>query len=122
MKKVRLFQKEKYLATPKILLTTSDYLPQLGGLTSYTLNLEKCLNKLDLQYDVHHWKSGKKLRLPLSEYTHIFNVHYMGGYFLRPDFQKQKVINFIHGSEILFYSNNYVKKIIKNVLKKNQMN
>ena len=93
--------------TFKVLLTTPDYLPKLGGLTTYTLQVEKALKKLDLHYELLVWNSLSDLKKKTSDkkkgdYDYILNVHYQAGYFLKHIGAKQ--VNFIHGSEILFYS------------------
>lgn len=107
------------MATPKILLTTSDYLPLLGGLTSYTLNIENCLKTNNIKYDLWHWRSSDDRKPDFNQYDIIFNVHYMGGLKLVGKINKKaKVVNFIHGSEILFTSPNPIKKIVKKFLKK----
>lgn len=109
----------EFVATPKILITTSDYLPLLGGLTSYTLNIESCLKANNIKYDLWHWRSTESRIPDFKQYDVILNVHYMGGLRLVNKISEQaKVINFIHGSEILFTSPNPIKKLAKKILKK----
>ncbi len=98
-----------------ILLTTSDYFPQLGGLSTFTANLEKVFKELNLDYEVFHWKKFSDIKKisnkDLTKYSLIVNVHSHVG--LNSLFQHNKVVNFIHGSEALFTSPNIIKKIIK---------
>lgn len=106
----------------KALLTTSDYLPQLGGLTSFTLNLEASLKSIGFNYDLLHWRSSEKKIIDINKYDIVFNVHYLGGY-LNPEIRKHsKVVNFIHGSEILFTSPSIFKRVVKKILRKPQLN
>lgn len=104
-----------------ILITTPDYLPQVGGLTTFTLNLEKCLKELNIEYKVFHWKSVNELfSLDLNQFkeiTTVINVHFMFAAITK--FKVSQSINFIHGSEILFYSPNWLKNIFKKI-KKNE--
>ena len=50
----------------KVLITTSDYLPNLGGLTSYTCNVESSLRELGISYELFHWR-GKIKRVLISQ-------------------------------------------------------
>lgn len=98
-----------------ILLTTSDYLPQLGGLSTFTANIEMVLKSLKLEYKLFHWKNYKEIQdfseTELSQYSLIINIH--------PQFSwlssshQEKMINFIHGSEILMTSPSLIKRLYK---------
>ena len=106
----------------KVLITTSDYLPNLGGLTSYTCNIESSLRELGISYELFHWRGKNKKSPDFSKFAIIFNVHYLGGYLNNEIKRHPRVVNFVHGSEILFYSSNILKRIVKRFLKKQQLN
>ena len=102
-----------------ILVTTSDYFPQLGGLSTFTTNIEKSLKDLGLAYELFHWKSFEQIRetnFNFDRFSLIINIH--------PQFAwasntgHEKMINFIHGSEILMTSPNLLKRVYKKVFKK----
>jgi len=102
-----------------VLITTPDYLPRLGGLSTFTIQLEKILKNLNIAYDLYVWHdvtSLKRESLDLGYYETVFNVQCIGASFL--NYKSDKVINFIHGSEILFYSPNIIKRLMKSMLKK----
>ncbi len=103
-----------------ILLTTPDYLPKLGGLSSHTLNVEKVLKKIGLKYDLFHWKSYEDVlkfdRERLKSYEFIINIH--SGFHMYMPQCDVKVVNFINGAEILFYSDHPVKQLLKLLTKK----
>lgn len=104
-----------------ILVTTSDYYPKLGGLSTFTKNIEKVLSELGLEYEIFHWKNRQDIQKISSEkiqsYSHVINIH--------PQFCWEhtvfhhKMINFIHGSEGLMTSPNIVKRLVKLFKKKN---
>lgn len=104
----------------KILLTTSDFFPMIGGLTTFTQGLLTILNSMKYQVDLFHWKSISDIKsyssAKLNEYDFIINVHVMFSWYA-PSHQ-EKMINFIHGSEILFTSPNMIKRIFKKIFKK----
>lgn len=99
----------------KIKLTTPDYLPVMGGLTTYTLCLENILNKLKLDFDLIHWKKRSSIASVKCDNSIVINVNYLFG-FLNKSKNVQN-INFIHGSEILFYSQNIFLRILKRAFK-----
>lgn len=105
----------------KVLITTPDYLPKLGGLTTYTLQLQSMLQNIaGIECDVFHWQNlnkVKKLKSIAAEYEYIFHVNYTAGYI--SGVQKAKQINIVHGSEILFYSPNILKRIYKRLFRRN---
>lgn len=110
-------------SSPNVLITTPDYFPKLGGLTTFTSNVEKTLNQIGCKYDLLVWKSVGDLRYKarkVNEYEFIINIHFMAGYFLG-HLSKAKQINICHGSEILFYSPNVIKKMIKKILRKKML-
>ena len=105
----------------RILLTTPDYPPKLGGLATFTLNIEKSLQDLDIEYDLFVWSDITEIRKKRFEvkYDLVINIHFMGGYYLHLNGVRQ--INFVHGSEVLFYSPQWPKRLIKKMLKKNML-
>lgn len=103
-----------------ILVTTSDYFPSLGGLTTFANNIVKVLESLEIEFELFHWKSVNDIQNypweSLKRYQLILNIHPMFCW-LAPTGHSQ-MINFIHGSEILMTSPNLLKKIYKNWMKK----
>ncbi len=98
----------------KIILTTSDYPPQLGGLSTFSVNVEKVLNSMGYQVEIFHWKKLLDIKkIKLDETGYVVNINPMVSKMI--NFEKQ--INFFHGSEILFYSPVFWKRIVKRVLK-----
>lgn len=102
-----------------ILITTSDYLPKLGGLTTFTRNVETVLQELNIPYELFHWNSPNDIlnfkTNTLDKYDYIINIHSLFCWLL-PSHQHQhhrKMINFIHGSEILMTSPNILKRLFK---------
>ncbi len=102
-----------------LLLTTPDYLPKLGGLSSHTLNVEKVLKEIGVEYELFHWKNYKDIitfpKESLSKFDYILNIH--SGFHMYMPESKAKVINFVNGAEILFYSPNLLKHLVKQVLR-----
>lgn len=107
-----------------ILITTPDYLPQIGGLTTATLCLEKVLKNLGKEYRLFHWKNTQELfQFQSKDYQDIelvINIHFLFSAITK--FKIQNSINFINGSEILFTSSNPLKKIFKQFKKKEYLN
>lgn len=103
-----------------LLLTTPDYLPKHGGLTTHTLNVEKVLKRLGIKYELFHWKSYQDIfKFPperLASYDRILNIH--SGFHMHMPSCQAKVINFVNGAEILFYSPNPLKRFVKQVLRR----
>jgi len=101
----------------KVLLSTPDYPPKIGGLTTFTLNIENALKELNIPYEIFHWKSLKdisKFKMGLEGYHTIINTHYMFGFLLYKRFYKDyRFINFVHGSEVTFKSPNKIKSFLK---------
>lgn len=101
-----------------ILLTTSDYFPKLGGLSTFTKNIENVLSELKLEYELFHWNSYKDIEQysgDLSKYQLIINIHPQFSWLSHS--HHEKMINFIHGSEILMTSPSFIKKIYKRINK-----
>ena len=112
-----IIRKKKTMQPKRVLVTTSDYLPQFGGLTTYTLNLVKALEQIGFETEVFHWKNIgdiKGYRIS-DDIDLVFNVHMMASYFGTWD--KKLNVNIIHGSEILFYSPNPFKRLYKRLFK-----
>jgi len=102
-----------------LLLTTPDYLPKLGGLSSHTLNVEKVLKELGIEYELFHWKNYRDIisypKEKLQKFDYILNIH--SGFHMYMPASNAKVINFVNGAEILFYSPNFLKRIVKKITK-----
>lgn len=102
-----------------ILITTPDYLPQIGGLTTATLHLEQVLKNLGKEYRLLHWKNSQELFNFKSENYQdidlVINIHFL--FSVVTKFKIEQTINFINGSEILFTSSNPFKKIFKLIKK-----
>jgi glycosyltransferase involved in cell wall biosynthesis len=106
----------------KVLLTTPDYPPKLGGLSTFTLNIEKVLDHLSIAYDRLVWGHVgelKKMRDDSYSYEWAIHIHFMAGHFL--PFRIKNHLNFIHGSEILFTSPNPFKHLVKKLLRKKML-
>ncbi|GAB4020672.1 MAG: hypothetical protein Fur0010_23480 [Bdellovibrio sp.] len=99
-----------------ILLTTPDYPPKRGGLSTFTLNIEKSLRSL-ANVDILVWNSINDLKnyQYRDNYDFVIHVHFMGGYFYRGPLAKQ--INFVHGSEIAMTSPVLIKRMAKKILR-----
>lgn len=98
-----------------ILVTTSDYYPQLGGLATFTVNMEKILKDFNLEYEVFHWKKFQEInqfdQSKLSKFSLIINIH--SQFCWQSGIYHPKMINFVHGSEALITSPNFFKKLYK---------
>lgn len=98
----------------RVLITTPDYPPQLGGLASFSRNLEQVFQNMDISVEVFHWKSVSELSdhsFSKTNFDLYLHVHFFGG--LIGGFPTEKSVNFCHGSEILFYSPNLLKRFVK---------
>jgi len=106
-------------APPRVLLTTPDYPPKWGGLSTHTVNVEKVLSRLGIGHEVLHWRGYGEVRgcLParLDSFTHVLNIHSGFHMFMPPT--NARVINFINGAEILFYSPHPLKRLAKRLLR-----
>lgn len=101
------------------LVTTSDYFPQVGGLSTFCSNIEKSLTRNGIKYTLFHWKSSQCFKNVRSEkYTKIIHVHPWGSFYFSL-FNKTNIpyINFYHGSEILFSSASLYKAAVKKIIK-----
>lgn len=102
----------------KVLLTTPDYPPKLGGLSTLTKSIERSLQRIGVSYDVFVWENLKVLKNKEGinhEYPFIINIHFFGSHYLKSHGKNH--INIIHGSEVLFTSPNLFKKWVKKALK-----
>lgn len=101
----------------RVLLTTPDYPPKLGGLSTFTLGIEKSLNHLGIAYDLLHWQSiGELKKASLKKkYDVGLHIHFMGSHYLNRYCREH--INFFHGSEILFTSPHPLKRLYKSLSK-----
>lgn len=108
-----------------LLLCTPDYPPKLGGLATFTLNLEKVLTRLGIKYDLFAWSSSKELKAFLMKdgfrYQSMIHVHGLSYQVLSRSkkYSNTRVthINFFHGSEILFQGRNWLYTLIKKLMK-----
>ncbi len=110
-----------------ILLCTPDYPPKLGGLSTFTINLEKVLKRLGVSYDLLVWSSAAEVRDFLAtkdglRYDSMIHIHGLSYQILS---RSQKYsnstvahINFFHGSEVLFQGRNLFYTAIKKLLKR----
>jgi glycosyltransferase involved in cell wall biosynthesis len=101
-----------------ILITTPDYFPKLGGLTTFTDNLMRTLQSLGHKTTLMVWEQVSEVKdynIP-EEITLILNVHFMGGCFL-DNSRNIPYVNFCHGSEILLKSPNPIKTLIKRFMR-----
>lgn len=107
-----------------ILLTTSDYFPQLGGLSTFTKNIEIVLKEMQLDYELFHWKNVNDIKSftpeKLSQFSLIINVHPQFAWLQNSN--QERMINFLHGSEILMVSPNPLKNLIKKMFSKTFFN
>ncbi|MFZ4712077.1 MAG: glycosyltransferase [Bacteriovoracaceae bacterium] len=106
-----------------ILITTPDYFPKLGGLSTLTLQLENSLREMGLSCEVFQWNSWKDIKAfskeKLQNYKLVINIHYLFGFLRRNDLAvNTPMVNFICGTEILFTSPTWWKRGIKKLTKK----
>src|SRR5689334_249002 len=91
----------------------------MGGLTTHTLNVEKVLKELGVKYELFHWKNYREImnfpKDKIQKYDYILNIH--SGFHMHMPPAKARVINFVCGAEILFYSPQFLKHFIKQILK-----
>tara|TARA_R110002072_G_scaffold276051_2_gene437706 strand:+ start:48148 stop:49185 length:1038 start_codon:yes stop_codon:yes gene_type:complete len=101
----------------RVIITTPDYPPKLGGLATFSANINSSLKDIGITPDIFVWKSLTEFKElnSLRNYDFAFHVHYLAGQ-AAPQVAKNN-INFVHGSEILFYSPNPIKNLIKKLLK-----
>ena len=113
----------------KVLLCTPDYPPKLGGLSTFSVNLEKVLSDLGIGMDLLVWESHQELKdftqRDTLHYDWIIHIHGLSYQVLSRSDQfsneRSKHINFFHGSEILFKGRNFLYTLIKNLLKKSAL-
>lgn len=102
----------------KILVTTPDYPPKLGGLATFSKNLVNLLEESEYEVKVFNWKSLSEVAKSYElnkDYDFFFHVHYLGGFL--GGFPASKSVNFCHGSELFFTSPNFLKRIVKKLTK-----
>ena len=110
----------------KVLLCTPDYPPRLGGLSTFSVNLEKVFKDLNIGMDLLVWESRQELnefsqREPL-QYDWVIHVHGLSYQVLsrseKLSNKRSRHINFFHGSEILFKGRNLLYTLVKNIFKR----
>ncbi len=103
-----------------LLLTTPDYLPKLGGLSTHTQNVEKVLKTLGIPYELFVWNNYQEIvsypKEKLASFKYILNIH--SGFHMYMPESPARVINFVNGAEILFYSPSWIKHLIKQLTRK----
>lgn len=109
----------------KITLTGPDFLPKVGGLSTYTETIKEALIAIGSEVEILPWASLqiknnlKHFEQQLSWADWIINTHSLFCYFI-PDYHKKfsnKTINFIQGSELCFNSPNFFKALYKKIFK-----
>ncbi|MFT6070231.1 MAG: glycosyltransferase involved in cell wall biosynthesis [Bacteriovoracaceae bacterium] len=106
------------MTNQKILVTTPDYPPKLGGLSTFSKNLVNLLKDNGHEVKVLCWSSISEATNTYNQnkdFDLYFHVHYMGGFL--GGFPTNKSINFCHGSELFFTSPNFLKRLIKKMSK-----
>jgi glycosyltransferase involved in cell wall biosynthesis len=100
----------------KVLITTPDYPPaRIGGISTFVLNLEKVLQSMGVSYEVFVWNKVTDLtQLDLSIFSTVINAHFHSLLKLNHG----NMLTFVHGGELLAYSKNPIKRIIKSLLHK----
>lgn len=95
----------------KILLTTPDYPPKrIGGISTFVINIETILRELNIDYELFVWSSRKDIiNKNFSGYRLIMNAHFVPALYKN----NTNTINFVHGGEILPYSQNIFKNLYK---------
>lgn len=101
-----------------IIITTPDYPPKLGGLSTFTKNIENQIRKF-AQVEIFVWQSLRDLKRfeRKRDYDYAIHVHFMAGVICNFGIHCRN-INFLHGSELVMTSPNFVKKMAKGFLKK----
>lgn len=104
----------------KILITTPSLPPEFGGLATFTHTIITTLETIGTGFDLFHWKNVRELQQyqTKSEYTLVINIHFLAGHFLKNVLPHARMINFIHGSEILFHSPNPIKYLYKKMFRR----
>ena len=108
---------------PKIIVTTPDFPPKLGGLSSFSRNLVELFESSGWDVEVRVWSSPKELILQKNQTKEadlFVHVHYLAG--ILGGYPSHKSVNFCHGSEILLTSPNPVKKLVKKLTKFKTLN
>ena len=87
------------LSNKKVLITTPDYPPLLGGLSTFSFQIEKVLKSLGFNCDLLVWEGIKDLKEKskklVAQYNTVFHIHFLGTSFLNLDSGKH--IIFYHG-------------------------
>jgi glycosyltransferase involved in cell wall biosynthesis len=104
----------------KVLLTTPDYPPnRIGGISTFVINLEQILKKMNINYELFVWNNHSEIKeKDFSHYDLILNAHFVPAIYKN----HSQMINFIHGGELLPYSKNIFKRLYKKINHKNILN
>lgn len=108
-----------------VLICTPDYPPKLGGLSTFTLNIESVLKDLGIKYDLFVWKNQSEIKslsekqgLPYKEMIHIHGLSYqILSRTKKYSNDRVKHFNFFHGSEILFKGRNLLFTLFKKLMR-----
>jgi glycosyltransferase involved in cell wall biosynthesis len=119
MERGKNFAKGVIVPRPDILLTTPDYPPKLGGLSTFTQNIEKTLKEIDISYDLAVWTPLARSLRCSNHYKTVINIQYKGG--LISGLKNARHVNFCHGSEILFTSPNFFRRAVKRLSKRSHL-
>lgn len=103
----------------KLLLTTPDYPPQIGGLSTFCTNIERSLQRTQISYELLHWSSAKDFKnVNFRDYRKVIHVHPWGSvyasYYGR---HHTNYLNFYHGSEILFRGRDLMRTMAKKIIR-----
>jgi len=95
----------------RVLITTPDYPPhKVGGISTFVINLEKVIKRLPCTYEVFVWNKPSDVReIDLSQYDLVINAHFHCLLFLN----HSNMLTFVHGGELLSYSKNPIKRLLK---------
>lgn len=107
------------MTVERYLITTSDYYPQIGGLSTFCSNIEKSLTRNNIPYDVFHWQTFRCFKsLQTEKYSMMIHIHPWASFYLSL-FKKRMIpyVNFYHGSEILFCGSSQFKTLIKKIIR-----
>jgi len=113
-----------------VLICTPDYPPRLGGLSTFTLNIEKVLKQLNIKFDLLVWSGSSEIRdFPKKEghqYDYMIHIHGLSYQVLSQTkkYSNKAVlhINFFHGSEVLFKGRNFLFTLLKKLMKPMALN
>lgn len=110
---------------PKIeksmLIVTTPHRPdELGGLATFTRHLLSLLDGWGVDYQLKSWNKVSDLYTwKVDPQDYYINVHHFPLHLKLVD--ASRCLNFIHGTEILWTSTHPLKRLVKHLIKKNQI-